>query len=246
MRDEDMLGPVDGRHPDVADLLKVPLQSTVKSLVLATDEINERDEIVKTTVWLLLVRGDHDMNEVKVGKVPGLNMGFRFATVPEIEAHFGCKPGYLGPIGLKQPVRIVAGAGKDGSLSQESIDRALGTIGIFSHFCAASGLSGNEIVAVATSAIREAPNAAELIDAARIDGASDFTTFVRIVFPLVKQSAAALLILMFIFRYDDLLWPLVPCGAGCRSVRWGCMRGVITLVRTKQRLPVQSGLTDIR
>ncbi|MFZ9334566.1 MAG: proline--tRNA ligase [Burkholderiaceae bacterium] len=93
---------------DVAELLKVPLQTTVKSLVLATDEINERDEIVKTTVWLLLVRGDHDMNEVKVGKVPGLNMGFRFATVPEIDAHFGCKPGYLGPIGLKKPVRVVA------------------------------------------------------------------------------------------------------------------------------------------
>lgn len=49
----------------------------------------------------------------------------------------------------------------------------------------------------------------ELIDAARIDGASDFTTFTRVVFPLVQQSAAALLILMFIFRYDDLLWPLV-------------------------------------
>jgi len=49
----------------------------------------------------------------------------------------------------------------------------------------------------------------ELIDAARIDGASDFTTFTRVVFPLVQQNAAALLILMFIFRYDDLLWPLV-------------------------------------
>ncbi len=49
----------------------------------------------------------------------------------------------------------------------------------------------------------------ELLDAARIDGASDFTTFARIVFPLVQQSAAALMILSFIFRYDDLLWPLV-------------------------------------
>jgi prolyl-tRNA synthetase len=93
---------------DVASLLGVPLQTTVKSLVLATDEVNERDEIVRTTLWLLLLRGDHDMNEVKVGKVPGLQMGFRFATVPEIEAHFGSKPGYLGPIGLKQPVCIVA------------------------------------------------------------------------------------------------------------------------------------------
>jgi len=93
---------------DVAELLGVPLQTTVKSLVLATDETNEQGEIVRSQVWLLLLRGDHDMNEIKVSKVPGLDAGFRFATVGEIEAHFGCKPGYLGPIGLKQPVKIVA------------------------------------------------------------------------------------------------------------------------------------------
>ncbi|MFC7408952.1 proline--tRNA ligase [Hydrogenophaga atypica] len=93
---------------DVAELLGVPLSTTVKSLVLATDEINERDEIVKSTVWLLLLRGDHDMNEVKVGKLPGLDMGFRFATLAEIEDHFGCKPGYLGPLNLKKPVQVVA------------------------------------------------------------------------------------------------------------------------------------------
>ena len=93
---------------DVAELLGVPLQTTVKSLVLATDETNEQGEIVRSQVWLLLLRGDHDMNEIKVSKVPGLDAGFRFATVSEIEAHFGCKPGYLGPIGLKQPVKIVA------------------------------------------------------------------------------------------------------------------------------------------
>jgi prolyl-tRNA synthetase len=93
---------------DVAELLGVPLSTTVKSLVLATDEINERDEIVKSTVWLLLLRGDHDMNEVKVGKLPGLDMGFRFATLAEIEDHFGCKPGYLGPLKLKKPVQVVA------------------------------------------------------------------------------------------------------------------------------------------
>ena len=93
---------------DVAELLGAPLQTTVKSLVLATDETNEAGEILKSTVWLLLLRGDHDMNEIKVSKVPGLDAGFRFATVAEIEAHFGCTPGYLGPIGLRQPVRIVA------------------------------------------------------------------------------------------------------------------------------------------
>ncbi|MEY3698097.1 MAG: hypothetical protein RL631_750 [Pseudomonadota bacterium] len=93
---------------DVAELLGVPLQTTVKSLVLATDDTNDAGEIVKTQVWLLLVRGDHDMNEVKVGKLPGFDKGFRFATVAEIEAHFGCKPGYLGPLKLQKPLKIVA------------------------------------------------------------------------------------------------------------------------------------------
>ncbi len=86
---------------DVAALLGLSLQQTVKSLVLATDSPNAAGEIAKTQIWLLLLRGDHDMNEVKVSKLPGLAT-FRFATVPEIEAHFGCQPGYLGPIGLKQ------------------------------------------------------------------------------------------------------------------------------------------------
>jgi prolyl-tRNA synthetase len=56
----------------------------------------------------LLVRGDHDLNEVKAGKVEGLKGGFRFATVAEIQSHFGCKPGYLGPIGMREGVRLVA------------------------------------------------------------------------------------------------------------------------------------------
>ena len=91
---------------DVAELLTLPLHSTVKSLVLATDELDAAGEVVKTRVWLLLLRGDHDMNEVKVGKVAGL-AGFRFATLAEIEDHFGCKPGYLGPIKLLKPVSLV-------------------------------------------------------------------------------------------------------------------------------------------
>ncbi|MDD2730351.1 proline--tRNA ligase [Malikia sp.] len=92
----------------VAEQLGTPLTTHVKSLVLATDEINENDEIVKSQVWLLLLRADHEMNEVKVGKLPGLDLGFRFATEAEILDHFGCKPGYLGPVKLKQPVNIVA------------------------------------------------------------------------------------------------------------------------------------------
>ena len=91
---------------DVAELLARPLHSTVKSLVLATDETNDKGEVIKSQVWLLLLRGDHDMNEVKVGKVAGL-ADFRFATLAEIDEHFGCKPGYLGPLELVKPVKLV-------------------------------------------------------------------------------------------------------------------------------------------
>ncbi|MEW6694655.1 MAG: proline--tRNA ligase [Pseudomonadota bacterium] len=102
--------PTPGRSTcaQVAELLGVPLARTVKSIVLATDEINERDEVVATRIWLLLLRGDHDMNEVKVGKLPGLALGFRFATEAEIVEHFGCRPGYLGPVGTRKPVMVVA------------------------------------------------------------------------------------------------------------------------------------------
>ena len=92
---------------DVAKLLGLNLIQTVKSLVLATDELNEQGGIVKSTVWLLLLRGDHELNEVKVGKIEGLKAGFRFATHAEIDACFGCKPGYLGPINMRKPVKVV-------------------------------------------------------------------------------------------------------------------------------------------
>ena len=92
---------------DVAEYLQLPLASTLKSLVVATDERDDKGEVLKSVVWLLLIRGDRSMNEVKVSKVPGL-ADFRFATLAEIDAHFGCEPGYLGPVALKKPLRIVA------------------------------------------------------------------------------------------------------------------------------------------
>jgi prolyl-tRNA synthetase len=87
---------------DVAALLGLPLARTVKSIVLATD-----GEDGSVQIWLLLLRGDHELNEIKAGKVAGLS-GFRFATEGEIVEHFGCKPGYLGPIKTARPVRVIA------------------------------------------------------------------------------------------------------------------------------------------
>jgi prolyl-tRNA synthetase len=97
--------PGKARCEDVAALLSLPLEKTVKSLVLAVDTtVNAK---TSTQIWLLLVRGDHDLNEIKANKLSGLK-GFRFATEEEILAHFGCKPGYLGPINLLKPVNVVA------------------------------------------------------------------------------------------------------------------------------------------
>jgi prolyl-tRNA synthetase len=93
---------------DVATLLKLPLTQTVKSVVLAVDRVDDAGNTQPAEIWLILIRGDHELNEVKVNKVPGLGKGFRFATEAEIVAHFGCKPGFLGPIGLLKPVKVVA------------------------------------------------------------------------------------------------------------------------------------------
>ena len=87
----------------VAQLLGVSLTQTIKSIVLATDRKDQPSQ-----VWLLLLRGDHELNEIKTGKIPGLNHGFRFATENEIVEHFGCKPGYLGPVKTKLPVKVIA------------------------------------------------------------------------------------------------------------------------------------------
>jgi prolyl-tRNA synthetase len=77
----------------VAELLKLPLGRTVKAVAVMHDA-----EFI-----LLLVRGDHELNEIKTQKVIGL---FRFATEREIREHLHCPPGYIGPVGAK--VRVLA------------------------------------------------------------------------------------------------------------------------------------------
>ena len=89
----------------VATLLSLPLARTVKTIALTVEkEVNGKQTIEN---WMLLLRGDHELNEIKVAKVPGL-AGYRFATEAEILACYGSIPGYLGPVGTKLPVTIVA------------------------------------------------------------------------------------------------------------------------------------------
>ncbi|MES2129081.1 MAG: proline--tRNA ligase [Pseudomonadota bacterium] len=89
----------------VAELLKIDLKQTVKTIALTVEK--EVDGKLTLENWMLLLRGDHELNEVKVGKVPGL-AAHRFATEAEILACYGTIPGYLGPIGCLQPVKVVA------------------------------------------------------------------------------------------------------------------------------------------
>ena len=93
--------PQQSKCEDVAKFLKLPLENTVKSIVLAVDQEGG------AKLYLLLLRGDHELNEVKASKVAGLT-DFRFATEAEIIDYFGTPPGYLGPVKTKKPLTVVA------------------------------------------------------------------------------------------------------------------------------------------
>jgi prolyl-tRNA synthetase len=85
------------RCEDVAELLGLSLERTVKAIALMHDN----------AFVLLFLRGDHSLNEIKARKVPGLDP-FRFATDAEIESHLGCAAGYIGPVGVAGAVRVIA------------------------------------------------------------------------------------------------------------------------------------------
>lgn len=78
---------------DVADFLNIPLQKTVKTLAVT----------VNNEMFLLLLRGDHQLNELKVRKIPFLS-DFQLTTETVILQETGTPPGYIGPVGLKTTV----------------------------------------------------------------------------------------------------------------------------------------------
>jgi prolyl-tRNA synthetase len=82
----------------VAELLNVSLQRTVKSIAL----------MANNKFFLLLLRGDHSLNEIKVAKLEGL-VDFRFATAEEVRAHLNdCPPGFIGPVNVGANVTVIA------------------------------------------------------------------------------------------------------------------------------------------
>jgi len=79
---------------DVAAYLALDLQNIVKSVAV----VSEKTEGEKSFA-LLLLRGDHALNEIKAGKIAGLPP-FRLATEGEVEEYLGCKPGHIGPVAV--------------------------------------------------------------------------------------------------------------------------------------------------
>ena len=82
---------------DVAKLLGIGLERTVKSVAVMTEP----------GFVLALVRGDHMVNEIKLAKQPGL-ADYRLATEAEILEHLGSEPGFLGPLVPRKPIRVLA------------------------------------------------------------------------------------------------------------------------------------------
>jgi prolyl-tRNA synthetase len=87
---------------DVAKLLDISIERTVKAIALVA-----KDASTNGKFYLALLRGDHTLNEVKVGKLTGLS-DFRFATEDEIRANLNCPPGFIGPVNIGENVTIIA------------------------------------------------------------------------------------------------------------------------------------------
>ena len=87
---------------DVAKLMNIGIEKTVKAIALMVKTGETAQQF-----YLALLRGDHNLNEVKLGKLTGF-ADFRFATEEEIRAHLNCPPGFIGPVAVNANVMVIA------------------------------------------------------------------------------------------------------------------------------------------
>ncbi len=76
---------------EVSQFLGIPASQCVKTLLVQGEE---------NDVVALILRGDHELNEIKLEKIPGILKPLIFATEEQVAAVAGCKPGSIGPVGL--------------------------------------------------------------------------------------------------------------------------------------------------
>ncbi len=87
---------------DVAALLNISVTQTVKAIALMVKQAD-----ASSRFYLALLRGDHNLNEVKLAKLDGL-ADFRLATEEEIRGHLNCPPGFIGPVNVAADVTVIA------------------------------------------------------------------------------------------------------------------------------------------
>ena len=85
---------------DLVEQFNLPIEKTVKTLIVVASEECEADLVA------LVVRGDHELNEVKAEKLPEVAAPLQFANEEQIIAAIGAKPGSLGPVNLPLPCII--------------------------------------------------------------------------------------------------------------------------------------------
>lgn len=141
----------------VAEYLGIDLLRCVKSVVLAADRTDEKGDPLPAKIVLVLLRADHELNEVKAGHLPELKEGFRFATDEEIVATFGSKPGYLGPVGVSEDVAVYA-------------DR---TVADMSDFCCGANEEGFHLTGVNFGRVLPEPQVADLRNVVEGDRSPD-------------------------------------------------------------------------
>ena len=89
-----------GTIQDLVEQFQHPVERTVKTLIVAASEEVDADLVA------LLIRGDHELNEIKAVKLPQVAAPLRFADEDEIRQAIGAGPGSLGPLNLPIPCII--------------------------------------------------------------------------------------------------------------------------------------------
>ena len=99
---------------EVAELLNVTLTQVVKSVAVVAPVPVDADTLKANPkalpgqrFFLLLLRADHELNEIKASKLDGLK-DMRLATSEEIQAALSCVPGFIGPVGVSADVTVIA------------------------------------------------------------------------------------------------------------------------------------------
>jgi len=105
---------------EVCALLKVNAEQTLKTLIVLGDNGSDGEhEQTQQVLVALVLRGDHQLNQVKAAKIPGVQSPLSFADEKQITALLACKPGSIGPVDLPENINIIVD--RDASLVADFI-----------------------------------------------------------------------------------------------------------------------------